>query len=78
MNKLTVSMMIIMLSLPSLSFAKVKKCSDFSTQAQAQAYHDKQKKADATGWKSLDRDGDGRACDCLPGGSGKNCPTKKK
>ena len=26
----------------------------------------------------LDRDGDGKACDCNPGGSGKNCPTKSK
>ena len=55
-----------------------KTCKDFSTQAEAQSYHDKLKKSDKTGWKSLDRDGDGRACDCLPGGSGKNCPKSKK
>lgn len=55
-----------------------KKCSDFKTQQEAQAHHDKLKKTGQTGWKSLDRDGDGRACDCLPGGSGKNCPTKGK
>ncbi|WP_335970268.1 hypothetical protein [Acinetobacter bereziniae] len=29
------------------------------------------------GWKSLDRDGDGHACYCLPGGNGKKCPKKK-
>ena len=56
----------------------VKKCSDFKTQQEAQAHYEKLKKAGKTGWKSLDRDGDGRACDCLPGGSGKNCPTKGK
>lgn len=55
-----------------------KKCSDFKTQQQAQAHHDSLKGAGKTGWKSLDRDGDGRACDCLPGGKGKNCPTKSK
>lgn len=55
-----------------------KKCSDFKTQQEAQAHHDKLKKTGQTGYKSLDRDGDGRACDCLPGGSGKNCPTKGK
>lgn len=47
-------------------------CKSFKTQAQAQAYYVKNKA------KSLDRDGDGRACDCLPGGTGKNCPAKKK
>lgn len=55
-----------------------KKCSDFKTQQEAQAHYEKLKKAGKTGWKSLGRDGDGRACDCLSGGSGKNCPTKGK
>lgn len=36
-----------------------------------------EKKSGQTGWKSLDRDGDGQACDCLPGGNGKKCPKKK-
>lgn len=66
---------VLVISQPALA---AKKCSDFATQGQAQAHHDKLKKAGQTGWKSLDRDGDGRACDCLPGGSGKNCPTKGK
>mgnify|MGYP000989827013 CR=1 FL=1 len=26
----------------------------------------------------LDRDGDGKACDCNPGGNGKKCPKKHK
>lgn len=47
------------------------KCADFKTQAEAQAYFIKHRA------KRLDRDGDGKACDCLPGGSGKKCPKKK-
>ena len=60
------------------TFAAAKKCKDFSTQQQAQNWYEARKKSGLAGWKSLDRDGDGRACDCLPGGNGKNCPTKKK
>lgn len=51
--------------------AEAAKCADFKTQAEAQAYFIKHKA------KRLDRDGDGKACDCLPGGSGKKCPKKK-
>ncbi|QDK97348.1 excalibur calcium-binding domain-containing protein [Acinetobacter tandoii] len=54
-----------------------KKCADFSTQKQAQAWYEQRKKSGQTGWKSLDRDGDGQACDCLPGGNGKKCPKRK-
>lgn len=43
-----------------------KKCADFSTQQQAQKWYEQRKKSGQTGWKSLDRDGDGQACDCLP------------
>lgn len=50
------------------------KCADFKTQQEAQKFYEARKKAGQTGWKNLDRDGDGRACDCLPGGNGKNCP----
>lgn len=46
-------------------------CKSFKTQSEAQAYFIKHKA------KSLDRDGDGQACDCLPGGNGKKCPKKK-
>ena len=53
-----------------------KKCADFSTQQQAQKWYEQRKKSGQTGWKSLD--GDGQACDCLPGGNGKKCPKKKK
>lgn len=52
-------------------------CSDFKTQTAAQKFYEKLKAAGETGWKTLDRDGDGRACDCLPGGNGKNCPKVK-
>ncbi|AXY60043.1 excalibur calcium-binding domain-containing protein [Acinetobacter sp. WCHAc010052] len=55
-----------------------KKCADFSTQQQAQKWYEQRKNSGQTGWKSLDRDGDGQACDCLPGGNGKKCPKKRK
>ena len=69
--------LIVMLS-TTTTFAAVKKCKDFSTQQQAQKWYEERKRSGQTGWKNLDRDGDGKACDCLPGGNGKNCPTKKK
>lgn len=50
------------------------KCKDFQTHAQAQAYFDAKK----AGYKRLDRDHDGSACDCLPGGNGKICPKKRR
>lgn len=59
---------------PIHSYAK--KCADFNTQKEAQAWYEKRKKAGQTSWKSLDRDNDGRACDCLPGGNGRYCPKK--
>ena len=55
-----------------LTFAKY--CKDFKTHQEAQAYF----KAKKPGYKRLDRDGDGFACDCLPGGNGKKCPKAKK
>ncbi|MCH7387684.1 excalibur calcium-binding domain-containing protein [Acinetobacter modestus] len=58
--------------LPTVSFAKY--CKDFSTHQEAQAYFNAKK----PGHKRLDRDGDGSACDCLPGGTGKKCPKSKK
>ncbi len=42
------------------------KCADFKTQAEAQRYYEAGKK----GGKRLDRDKDGEACECLPGGGG--------
>lgn len=69
------SLSLIATATPAL--AKAKSCKDFKTQQEAQIYHDARKKAGQTGWKSLDRDKDGRACDCNKGGSGKNCPKKK-
>ncbi|MEG0619394.1 MAG: excalibur calcium-binding domain-containing protein [Bacilli bacterium] len=52
-------------------FAERVTCKKFKTQSEAQAYFMKHK------GKNLDRDGDGQACDCLPGGNGKKCPKKK-
>lgn len=49
-------------------------CKSFKTQAQAQKYYQAKK----AGWKKLDRDRDGYACDCNAGGNGKRCPNKKK
>lgn len=69
-------LVVVILSIPSLVFAKY--CKDFKTQKEAQIWYEKQKKSGGTGWKPLDRDNDGSACDCLPGGSGKKCPTVKK
>lgn len=75
MKYLIIPMVILMLS-PSLAFAERKKCADFKTQKEAQKWYEQRKKSGLTGWKSLDRDGDGQACDCLPGGNSKNCPKK--
>lgn len=59
------------LLIAAVSTAEAAKCSDFKTQAEAQAHYIKHNA------KGLDRDGDGKACDCLPGGTGKKCPKKK-
>ncbi len=48
-----------------ISSAYAVKCADFKNQAQAQRYYEAGKK----GGKRLDRDKDGEACECLPGGS---------
>ncbi|MGE8539691.1 MAG: hypothetical protein ACN6NX_00220 [Acinetobacter sp.] len=55
-----------------------KKCADFSTQQQEQKWYEQKKKSGLTGWKILDRDGDGQACDYLPGGNGNKCSKEKK
>lgn len=63
MNKIiTVAVSIAMLavSMPALAGGVV--CADFKTQAQAQAYFDAKK----PGYKRLDRDKDGIACETLP------------
>lgn len=54
--------------------AYAKSCKDFSTHQAAQKYYQAKK----PGWKKLDRDGDGRACDCNPGGQGRKCPKKRR
>lgn len=62
MKLLTLAALLLILATPALA-AKVS-CKDFRTQAEAQRYHDSKK-----GKTQLDRDKDGEACECLPGGS---------
>ena len=40
-------------------------CAQFADQSEAQQYYEDQRH----GYRSLDRDHDGEACECLPGGS---------
>ncbi len=41
-------------------------CKSFKTQKEAQAWADTRKKQGKKGWKALDRDQDGVACEWLP------------
>lgn len=50
-------------SLFAMQLVHAQKCSNFATQEEAQKFHDEN---NAT---YLDRDKDGEACECLPGGS---------
>lgn len=62
-SKILISLTALFLAMqPSYSFAKAR-CSDFATQEEAQAYMERY------GATYLDRDRDGEACECLPGGS---------
>ena len=70
MKKLILCVSVI-LCCPSMTFAKY--CKDFKTHQEAQAYFNAKK----PGYKRLDRDKDGSACDCLPGGSGTKGPNRK-
>lgn len=54
-----------------------KTCRDSPTQAAAQKYYEELKASGKPGWRNLDRDGDGRACECNPGGNGKHCPKRR-
>lgn len=54
---------LIMLSLAFSTVDAKVRCSDFSTQSEAQRY------MRVHGTYYLDRDKDGEACECLPGGS---------
>jgi hypothetical protein len=55
--------LIILCSFLSMAtFARVQ-CSNFATQEEAQRYYER------NGATWLDRDRDGEACECLPGGS---------
>ena len=55
----------LLMYIPILLLASTK-CADFDTQQQAQRYYNAKK----PGYKRLDRDKDGEACECLKGGSG--------
>ncbi|WP_263341219.1 excalibur calcium-binding domain-containing protein [Neisseria sp. Marseille-Q5346] len=74
MKKSYLSALLPALLLLTPSVAMAKSCKDFPTHQVAQKYFQAKK----PGWKQLDRDGDGRACDCNPGGQGKKCPKKGK
>jgi len=54
-----------LLILSTSIYARVS-CSDFNIQSEAQNYCEQRQK----GYKLLDRDKDGEACECLKGGSG--------
>lgn len=71
MKYLSVIALSLMLASPAM--ARVS-CKSFATQAQAQAYFNAKK----AGYRSLDRDHDGYACDCNKGGGGKKCTKHKR
>ena len=62
----TILALVLATTIPSVYAAR---CSDFSTQEEAQRYHDEH-----DGNTSLDRDKDGEACECLEGGSAHGSP----
>lgn len=76
MKRILFCVTVLMLNTSVLAEPRLQ-CSDFKNQPVAQKFYDKLKASGDKGWKSLDRDGDGRACDCLPGGNGTNCPKPK-
>ena len=57
----------------SVLFGRVV-CADFNTQQEAQNYFDSKQK----GYKSLDGDKDGEACECLKGESSYDKPVCKR
>lgn len=69
-------LLILVLGFTSI-YGYTKKCADFKTQKEAQTWYDQRKKSGQTGWKSLDHDGDGHACDCLLHRNGTKYPKKK-
>ena len=73
MKKTLLFISIITLLTSSLQ-AKGKTCKNFKNQSEAQAYFNAHKQ----GWKRLDGDKDGEACECLQGGSGYNKYTCKR
>lgn len=58
-----IKLAIFLLLISSIHSVYAARCSDFSTQREAQEYMNR------TGDTRLDGDKDGEACECLPGGS---------
>lgn len=56
----------IIATLPSWAKERVT-CKSFATYAEALQVYTRNKKQNKAPWKSLDRDNDGRPCECLPG-----------
>ncbi|MFQ3039016.1 excalibur calcium-binding domain-containing protein [Neisseria cinerea] len=78
MKKGYLTLLVSVMMFSASASALAKSCKDFPTQQATQKFYESRKNAGLSGWRSLDRDGDGRACDCNPGGNGKNCPKKKR
>ncbi len=64
----------ILISILFISLHSRTVCADFDTHEEAQNYFDNHKK----GYKSLDGDKDGEACECLQGGSSYDKPVCKR
>ena len=62
----TILALVLVATIPSVYAVR---CSDFINQEEAQRYHDEH-----GGNTSLDRDKDGKACECLEGGSAHGSP----
>ena len=62
MSFIKIGLIILCSFLSMATFARVQ-CSNFATQEEAQRYYER------NGATWLDRDRDGEACECLPGGS---------
>ena len=61
-------LLITLLGMTTLSLQARTTCSQFNDHKQAQRFFEKKRH----GYKSLDRDHDGEACECLRGGSSYN------
>jgi len=69
--KKTITAVVLVSLFLSLAEAKARHCKDFPSQSAAQKYFN----AKRAGWKRLDGDKDGEACECLQGGSSYDKPS---